>query len=243
VHLTSPDQEQLVMTLQVGFVAHDGFVIASDRKATSGFGLRKNPGASTANIHRAAMMRKIVSLDGSSLVCAFSGSDLSAAIAQKLVESAPQRLTTDVEIGTHLKRSQEFAAAFGKVPANEMIIAGVTNAPGGVHKLWRIFFFDALMVLPVRDKLYGGDEGNSAIFFGEMYYDPSHGVEGLVPLASHIILEGRKQNGLSVDGLDVLVAKDGDVPRFLSDAELDALLGLSEKNSREIANIVFRRRL
>jgi hypothetical protein len=240
MRISSPNQEELTMTLQVGFVANDGFVIASDRKATSGFGLRKNAGATTVNIRRGAMMRKILAAE-SGIVCAFSGSDLSAAIAQKLVESAPRRFSTEVEIATYLQRSQEFAAMLGKVPTNEMIIAGVLDTPQGVSCLWRIFFFDVPMVLPIKDKLYGGDEGNSAIFFGEAYYEPSQGVDGLVPLATHIIAEGRKQNGLSVDGLDVLVAKNGEKPKFLDETELNALIEFSSAKSREISEIVFRR--
>jgi hypothetical protein len=214
------------MTLQIGFVARDGFLIASDRRTVSGFGLPDNPGVRTPKI-RTGGTRKIFVSEVSGLVCAFSGSDMSHDIAEKLISSTPSRIQTHSEIRTHLQRSEEFARALGQEPRGEMIIAGIPDASENTDKLWRIFFRNApgytATIMPIYPKLFGGDESNSAVFLGERYCDPSKTVEESQLLAAHVILEGSKVNSLSVGGLDILVAKDGEKPRFLNTVELTDL--------------------
>jgi len=212
------------MTLQVAFVARDGLVIASDKKAiSSGEGFRAIPRAGTRNIRRSSRMQKILVAENGSLICAFSGNDLSAAIAQRLVDSPPDQFDHDTEVRNHLLKSGQFAKELAKSPENQLIIAAVPNALQGVHRLWRVYFYPDPLVCPVEDMICGGDESNPAIFLMERYYEPSHSVQDLQFLAAHVVIEGHNLNALSVDGLDVLISEGSSKPRFLTDDELEPL--------------------
>jgi hypothetical protein len=109
--------------------------------------------------------------------------------------------------------------------AHQLVIAAIPNRTIALHKLWRVTFLgdSTPLIQMVDDKLYGGDESNSAIFFGERYHDPSKTVDDLKTLAAHIILEGHKLSPSAIDGLELLESRDGHEPRLLEAWELAVL--------------------
>ena len=142
MRFSSPLQEEPIVTLQAAFVGRDGFVIASDTKALGGF------------LYRSSATNKILAPKGN-IVCAFSGNDLSAAIAQRLVDSAPDEFESEHAIATFLlTKGAEFAKRLGEDPSGQLIIAAVPH----IHKLWRVFFFNEPAVTTIETKVYGGDE-------------------------------------------------------------------------------------
>ncbi len=225
MRFSSPLQEEPIVTLQAAFVGRDGFVIASDTKALGGF------------LYRSSATNKILIGAKSNIVCAFSGNDLSAAIAQRLVDSAPDEFESDYAIATFLlTKGDEFAKRLGKDPSGQLIIAAVPH----IHKLWRVFFFNEPAVTTIETKVYGGDEKNSAVFLGERYYSKSLSVKELTILASHIVLEGHHRNGLEVEGLEVFVCQDEISPRFLTEYELENLRRRSDAIHREFSEVLYR---
>src|ERR1039458_4894137 len=98
VYLSSASpHEESDMTLQVAFVARDGIVIASDKKAIGGFGSSK--------------VRKILVEPKNSIVCAFSGDDLSASMAQRLIDAPPDTFednhAIEVLLNAEIKRAKQ----------------------------------------------------------------------------------------------------------------------------------------
>jgi hypothetical protein len=237
MYFLSPCQDDSDMTLQVALAGRDGFVIASDTKAISGTGASAFPGAGTRNIRRSSSVRKILVAVNGGLVCAFSGDELSMAIAQKLVDSCPGQFNTDAEVREHLQRSAVFAQELGLNPDKQLIIAAIPNAAPPVSKLWRVYFVPGPTVMAVRNRVVGGDESNSAIYIVERYHNVTCSVKELQVLAAHTIREGHYLNAITVDGLDVLVAKDGTAPRFLEEIELADLAKRSDSIHDEVSRL------
>lgn len=215
VYLSSASpHEESDMTLQVAFVARDGIVIASDKKAIGGFGSSK--------------VRKILVEPKNCIICAFSGDDLSAAMAQRLIDAPPDIFENNHAIELLLNAEIKRAKQIGK-PVGQLIIAAVPKN----RRLWRIRLFSKSLAMPIEDKAYGGDDKNPAIFWGERYYSQSATVDELKLLAAHIVLEGGKLSRY-VGGLDVFTVKDGEAG-FLKDVDLESLRAKSQAIARRLA--------
>ena len=184
------------------------------KKAIGGFGSSK--------------VRKILVEPKNSIVCAFSGDDLSAAMAQRLIDAPPDTFEDNHAIEVLLNAEIKRAKQIGK-PGGQLIIAAVLKN----RRLWRIRLFSKSLAMPIEDKAYGGDDKNPAIFWGERYYSQSATVDELTLLAAHIVLEGGKLSRY-VGGLDVFTAKDGGAG-FLKDVELESLRTKSQDIARRLA--------
>jgi 20S proteasome alpha/beta subunit len=203
------------MTLQVGLVAKNGFVLASDRKAVRNF--RKLPPVEgRTRLNTSSKITKILVSTNGKLVCAFSGSDASAAVARRLIDSCPEKFDTDAQVEEYLRKASQKNG--GERPDNELVIAAIPGAQG-VGRLWRILFSPSPVVQLIHDKIYGGEETNPAVYLTERYYQESLSVNELASLAVHFILEGHRLSSSTVGGLDVFVSEDGNESRFLSDDE------------------------
>jgi hypothetical protein len=218
----SPIEEE-PMTLQVGLMARDGFVIASDRKASRDF---RPVTTIRANISRtqvrgvASEIRKVLVSRNKNLVCAFSGDDLSKNMADALVASCPKQFSDDQAIEAYFKKTAEPFMFKGTQPENQLLIAGTTTPH---YWLWRIFFFSgSVIVQRIHDKITGGDDANPAAYLLERFYRDDMPVADLEVLAAHFVLEGRHFS-TQIRGLDILISKTGKHPRFLSQKELAAL--------------------
>src|SRR5215469_15574193 len=110
MRLLMPEQYKIPMTLQAAFVAKNGFVIASDDKANACEDMFQD--YITPTMRRANRVHKILVAEDKSLVCAFSGDDVSAYAAQKLIESSHEEFTTDAKVKKHLEKAIGFARNF-----------------------------------------------------------------------------------------------------------------------------------
>ena len=220
-------EEELNMTLQVGLVGHDGFVIASDTKAVTG-GDSTAGGPST--MRRTGATRKILVSDSGNLVCAFSGNQTIPLVARQLLGLLNDHLGADVE-KCLLEKTEQILDAIG---AGRLGLSGVLIlAVPGIPKLWEITFayqMGQTFLNTVSNRATGGDRGNPAVFFLERYQDgtTNRSVKELTVLAAHTVLEGHVLNPTTVDGLDVLVSENGGKPRFLGEDELQSLRDRSE---------------
>ena len=204
-------------TLQVALIGRDGFVLASDTRATTG-GFNA--------IRRSSDVRKILLSSSGSLVCAYSGDDLAKMIAQGLIDSAPATFPDNGTLRAHLEQSEWLANKFGGNRAGQLIIVGVPNAAQTVDKLWQVSFQDNVSsprITEIQTRSYGGDPNNSAVFISEVYHRRDKWVDELKLLAACVIVGGHKVNATAVHGLDVLIAKDGAAPTFARPAELQDL--------------------
>jgi len=225
--LSLPEEE--TMTLQIGLEASDGFVVASDRRSFSG------------QIFRSTDMRKIlVSDENPQVVCAFSGSDASRRVAQALVDRH-RNLKDDSDATKHFIEESVKAARDGQGGEDlekQLVLAALVNPSEGAGRFWRITFGRTPMALPLRYKIYGGEESNPAVYFPEAHYRESACVEDLELLAAHYILQGAKHSS-SVRGLDIYVAKNGSPARFLSKSELAQLSKRSAAIARNLDELLY----
>jgi hypothetical protein len=225
---------EIAMTLQVGFVAQDGFIIASDRKATRGGKL----GDGKATYITTDARCKILATGGNQLVCAFSGNDAAKVFASELkmrsaelsehTEAGLTRLCEDV----FENRADATQDALQNAAA---VIVGSTK----VNKLWQVSFpCGAVLVNTVDRSVAEGDRSNAAIYWAERYkLEAEWSFEQLELLAAHLILDGGYLNPSGIGGLDVFVSKTDSEPRFLRDVELQSLCSRSTEISRKVIEL------
>jgi hypothetical protein len=96
--------EKLPMTLQVAFSGKDGFVLASDKKASSTERFRQIPGVTPTRtpVGKGFKFSKIVIYPSASIVCLFSGSDDAAALAESIAKNAPADFASNREVSDYL---------------------------------------------------------------------------------------------------------------------------------------------
>jgi hypothetical protein len=227
------------MTLQVGLVGQDGIVIASDKKAVRDSRILPSVEGQRASVRSSGWKNKICLSENGQLICAYSGNDISAYIANKLVENSRESLSNDEQVRKYLSSaSTKIAEGLREdqlnLLANQQVIAAVPNILP--LKLWRVYFYPNVRDPHVdydEGKIYGGDEANSAIYIIERYYKPRiMSVNNLVLLSAHFVLEGEKLSASSVGGLDILIARNGCYPRFLGEDEKTILKEKSESISQ-----------
>ncbi len=219
------------MTLQVGFLGSDGFLIASDRKACAG---------DFPSMQQTAETRKIVASELNECFCAVAGDQFGLRLARDLLDMLPRgQFNSDYEIVNYLNRAFEPCQHIYSSKPKEcpLLIIGFPQkklAPN-VSKLWRVSFEDTCLSCGVAlDKAYGGQLSNPAIFWGERYYQQTYPLNKLKYLAAHVILEGNVIRPGLIEGLDLLIAENGKEPRFLDQAELAELREWSMKFNSEI---------
>jgi len=174
------------MTLQVGLVASNGFVIASDRKASRDFKAIPQGRVRGAS----SQVRKILVTPNKKLVCAFSGDDLSKNVADALVAWCPAAFASDADVENYFKATSQPFIFKNSQPENQQIIVGV--AAPNVSPLWRLFYYSGSAITqPIKDKIIGGDETNPANYILERFYRAGSSVDELTMLAVHFVLEGK----------------------------------------------------
>jgi hypothetical protein len=216
--------EEELMTLQIGMIACDGVVLASDRRAVGGLiGLLGGPRPVT----HSSEVRKILLSKDSRLACAFSGSDRAHVAAIRIAECWDSNSSEDL-----LSVIRTAIAGITGVN-NEQLLVAVSGISG--VRLVRVFFDEAGPVVQrIVDKLVNGDVGNGAIYIPERFYAKSKSVEDLKLLAAHFVLEGGKLNPTMVRGLDIYVMRDGESAHFLSPDEMADL----ERRSAGISTLM-----
>ncbi|MFZ0309140.1 MAG: hypothetical protein WAL89_13285 [Candidatus Sulfotelmatobacter sp.] len=225
------------MTFQIALAAKDGFLIASDRKGIAG-GCPTGTGRTL--MRHTSEMRKILISRSGNLVFAFSGSQIAADIAKRLADSADNSVG---DVSAYLQsKSAEFHKSYDEEvrPHGPVIIVGVRNVSGDVPKLLEVSFYGQPILRPSHSRIVGGDAGNSAVFFVERYQGnwQERSVEELKLLATHTVLEGHSLNQTSVDGLDILLAVDGQEPRFMEESEKRDLESRSADIHKQLRNLL-----
>ena len=185
-------------------------------------------------------MRKILISRSGNLVFAFSGSQIAADIAKRLADSADNSVG---DVSAYLQsKSAEFHKSYDEEvrPHGPVIIVGVRNVSGDVPKLLEVSFYGQPILRPSHSRIVGGDAGNSAVFFVERYQGnwQERSVEELKLLATHTVLEGHSLNQTSVDGLDILLAVDGQEPRFMEESEKRDLESRSADIHKQLRNLL-----
>ena len=233
------------MTFQVGLVGHDGLVIASDRRAVA----EGNLNTDSRWVRQTSEVRKILLRPETfDFVCVYSINEVAADIAARLVEdrSIAGFKSNDDVIRRLRTKCEEIIQGYAPEyrPFGSTLMVALPRAPIEVARLWRISFFPNPIVTERSPRAYGGDAGNSAIYFAERFQDNGEeckrSIEELTTVAAHTVLEGYQLNKTFVGGLDVCVCKDGNDPYFVEGEELRGLKERSAELSKRIEGLLLR---
>ena len=216
--------EELPMTYQIGVVASDGVLLASDR-------LYSRFGQGAASTHSAD---KIVVHQPLGLAYCCSGDDLSVAVAQDICAGYPW----PANVRDHLTIAAQNVAINWKhkqMPGRggSVLFARKTN---DAVELWRVQVSTPAFAERIDDRVPQGDPSNNASFFIEHYLPIRNGyrklpLENLKFVAAHIILMAAHSG---VSGLEILLCRPDAGFYRLNEEEIDELKQKSAALDRTI---------
>jgi hypothetical protein len=231
-------EDEIKMTFQIALVGKDGFIIASDRKAVRG---GEPTYAGAYQMRTTSDMRKILVSENHNLVCAYAGNQIVSWVAERLVKSLKDGVGSDPSNLLQDKIGEIIAAFPSQLQEN--ITGQLIVAVPGTSQLWEVSFIAGQVVVrPVSDHLFGGDRGNSGVFFAERYSAEINDrtVDELKLLGAFTVLEGGFLNPTGVGGLDILVSKHNEKSRFLDDGELQLLCDRAQSLHKILTVELFR---
>jgi hypothetical protein len=216
------------MTLQVGMLASNGWVLASDERSTlqGGEWLRQ-----TYNTD------KILCLNG---VATLAWVDECAMVAR-------QKILDDLRPTPDIVATDEFQNAARECAKNVWRqhpgyqpekVRGVVLASVGHKQIWHLAFGQEAFTQSNASKTVYGDPANPIVFFSEEFYKPERSVDELAFLAAHIVTAGAKYNSM-VGGLRLIVWREGtDELKFLDASLFEAR---SKQFTTELNDLVLNR--
>ena len=235
--------EEFPVTFQVGMVAKDGVLLASDKRCVV-------PGDAYSVRHSFESDKILISQDGL-LACCVAGNDLTeevgiAIISEVKAERPPDSIKRfDEDFKDSLKdcarsvsqRQQDNVSLLG---GGHILVARNT---GSDVQLWGLQLRGGSMALPhhIHNKFYQGDQANSAVFFSERYFPKNHRelpLRHLRLLAAHIVLTAEAMHTSGISGLDIVECTVSGF-RKLTDEELLPLMIRSQQLSDQIRDALF----
>jgi hypothetical protein len=204
------------MTMQIGMIASDGIILASDtnwqrKMVRRDLGTWHTSGGYKIKISDNKKVAVSCAMDmceayriASEILIAVDGLDLYSREA-KIIEIArtiPNNLAVECFI------------AFAEP---EPVLFLVQHPEGSILPV----------VQPITNKAFAGDALNPAVYWAERYYRELS-VEKLKHLAAHVIAEAGTLNPALISGLDIVVCKNKELSR-LSQQETDSLIQRSRK--------------
>jgi hypothetical protein len=197
------------MTLQVGMIASDGILIASDKCMTE-----------LSSARSTSLMSKIIHLREFKTFYCFSGDDCAWLAGQDF----QKKLRAGFNFDDTIQELQSIGNVRWQTEKNEfesksrrwvedadrrLTIAFYGRNPA---ELWHLKIAKQSQAIPIFDKRISGDLSNTAVFFSERYFRNQNrlNLTALKKLAAHVILMGHELNQPSVDGLEIMTFRYGD---------------------------------
>jgi hypothetical protein len=213
--------EEFPMTLQIGMLASDGWILASDRRSTQASG---QPNGSQAYL--SSDTRKIeLNPMGTNIAYACAGSDAvrraGTALATRFAHLNSPWTNIAAELaGISQTHSLPFSVPFG----SHRLIVVFFGPEVGEPQMWAVNFVSGQLILPesIGQWSLAGDYQTGARLLPQLYYSQRN-CDELIRLAAFTILYAHLFNPSGIAGLDILVGRSRTQPRFLSTEELDAL--------------------
>jgi hypothetical protein len=193
------DFQEPPVTFQVGIVGTDGVLLAGDLRYTDGSsGLRA--GSHSSKIH----------VRGSLASCA-SGDRW----ASRAAECCLNNLRSGDGAGEHMfeqcRRVLEQCELEGDKPQAPHGSILFVSRNDGKSELWFADFRTGEIPRNIQDRIWIGDVGNAAVFFLEKYApaEPGFRIDELKLLAAHSVLMAGALNPAGVEGLELVLCRDG----------------------------------
>ena len=199
------------MTLQIGLVARNGFVLASDT-------LVQNRAPGTKGTIRSSRTKKIHLFEAAGLVVAYAGHDPPTSFGYRL-RDAWDASRADETIDREARAW--FAANPTLHPSEESEIIIGSSAHS---KLWHVTgASERATVTPYLDKITTRNSLSLAPFIAEHFYSTELPLKAMTTLAALTIWYGERQGNTTIRGLQVVTCEDERI-RELSNDETNALL-------------------
>jgi hypothetical protein len=196
------ESEELPMTMQVGMVAQDGILLASDTLSTR----QPIPGSPIGAVWFGYNSQKIlISEDSRIAVTCARDMMLASRVAEALINGLPSEVRASPQM--HIRNIASVELSNAHENEIECLIALLDPAPALFH-LQCLRGGSESYCPRITTFAFAGDRCNSSIFWAMRYYEAtlhnSHFVLAMAPLASQIILDAAKMNSGSIRGLEIV---------------------------------------
>jgi hypothetical protein len=226
------DDERIVesMTFQVAMIASDGWILASDTRASDPGPVPT--GDSQVEVPTTSTTSKIVYRPDTKIIYAFSGGELSRIAGIMLEDEAhtginqSQRSDTLTRVSVTVNQKRPELRRGGR-----LIVIFSDPQP-------EMFTIDLGRIAVSRQDVAYSAVGSLAMFFVQRYRE-RRTVDDLKFLAAHTVLQGHFFNQSVVEGLELWWGKRGMVDQA-SGAEIDALRKRSEKLDARLRKDIYR---
>jgi hypothetical protein len=204
LHIPAIDEDQALMTMQVGMVGTDGIVLAGDTRCTrwpvGGVGVRQSYSAS----------KIIISQDNQIAVSCAKDMAAAGRIAEAVIsglqnESIHNRERRLVDIGGEEARGRDVECIVtfaGREPS--LYLLQCTNSGTDI------------IGPQIGDFVHAGDTVNAAAFWAMRYYRPLP-VSQLARLAAHLVIVAGELNSATVKGLEMIICNESGILRVPED--------------------------
>jgi hypothetical protein len=217
------------VTMQVGMVASDGIILASDTQATHTPEKLKD-----GQIGRAVRYHTNCSKirTGSEIVVSYAqdvktGDDVANAILSTFTADAPQEA---------IERIASNIPEDNRNPVQGLIAA----SPFQLFR-FQLAKIDEVWTATCEASLgldYSGDMTNAAIYWAERYYDEFLTVEQLLPLAAYMITCSHHLNTAGIGGLEIVTSDSSGIHRVSRERILE-LRRQANETDKQVVHAVF----
>jgi hypothetical protein len=215
--------------MQIGMLASDGIILASDTQAT-----RTPEKLKDGQVGRAVRYHTNCSKirTGSEIAVSYAqdvktGDDVANAILSTFTADDPQGAIDQI------------AASIPEDDRNP--VQGLIAAPPSQLFRFQLAKIDELWTATCEASIgldYAGDMTNAAIYWAERYYDDSLAVEQLLPLAAYMITCSHHLNTAGVGGLEIVTCDSSGIQRVSRERLLEFRRRANETD-KQVAQALF----
>jgi hypothetical protein len=226
-------RRKLPMTIALGLLGSNGWVLASDTKALQTTNiLIDNTPPSLATF--SSSTGKICWDEKAKIIYAYSGTHIGRLAAAKICEKSLSTWDADRALLCTETANQTFAEfAQSRLNDQDMPRAILIFTEPRLE-MWSVHIRDKSEAIQHLDKALIGDVHNGAKLFPSLYHSTQQPVERLLRLAAHTVLMGHSCAPGEIDGLDIWTGDRQGHVRQLNEVELASMRKVSRSLDKTI---------